>query len=170
MALLASLVGCATTNNNEVKNDNSKSNESSSVKSNNEVKNDVVNVVDKKKESQILSFNQFAKNNAIYFDFDKSDVKNKDLIEEYVDLIDDLEDGSSVTLNGYCDNRGSVEYNRKLGMRRALAVKKALEDAGVDKEIKIVLNSFGKDKYKIYTKDAEANYQANRKVELVASK
>lgn len=112
-------------------------------------------------------FNDWASKNNVYFAFDNSDVKDTDLINSYVEKINKLDaKNSSIYLYGYCDNNGSREYNQKLGIRRADAVKKALQKSGVQKEIKIITNSFGKDKYGKYFDDLKKNNQANRKVEV----
>ena len=118
----------------------------------------------------IAEFNDFASKNAVYFAFDSSAINENAIVKKYESKVKDLNglDGVVLNINGYCDNRGSVEYNNALGMRRANAVKDVVAKFA-ENDIKINTISFGKNKYKIYTKDVEQNYQANRKVELVAS-
>jgi peptidoglycan-associated lipoprotein len=53
--------------------------------------------------------------------------------------------GANVTVSGYCDQRGGVEYNLALGERRANAVKEELVKNGVSSE-KVKTVSFGKEK------------------------
>jgi peptidoglycan-associated lipoprotein len=48
-------------------------------------------------------------------------------------------------IEGNCDERGTEEYNRALGERRALAAREALSKLGVD-PMRIRTESFGKDK------------------------
>ncbi len=48
-------------------------------------------------------------------------------------------------IEGNCDERGTEEYNRALGERRALALREALAKAGVD-PARIRTISYGKDK------------------------
>ena len=48
-------------------------------------------------------------------------------------------------IEGHCDERGTEEYNRSLGERRALALREALAKIGVD-PMRIKTISFGKDK------------------------
>jgi peptidoglycan-associated lipoprotein len=48
-------------------------------------------------------------------------------------------------IEGHCDERGTEEYNRALGERRAQALRKALAKAGVD-PMRIRTISYGKDK------------------------
>jgi len=48
-------------------------------------------------------------------------------------------------IEGHCDERGTEEYNRSLGERRALALREALATAGVNAEL-VRTVSYGKDK------------------------
>ena len=48
-------------------------------------------------------------------------------------------------IEGHCDERGTEEYNRALGERRALALREALAKNGID-PMRIRTISFGKDK------------------------
>ncbi|HEY4416149.1 MAG TPA: OmpA family protein, partial [Verrucomicrobiae bacterium] len=48
-------------------------------------------------------------------------------------------------IEGNCDERGTEEYNRSLGERRALALREALTKAGID-PMRIRTISYGKDK------------------------
>jgi peptidoglycan-associated lipoprotein len=68
----------------------------------------------------------------VHFDYDKADIregdksilqKNADLLKKYDFLI--------VTVEGHCDERGSVEYNLALGDRRAKASYDYLVSLGV---------------------------------------
>ncbi len=53
--------------------------------------------------------------------------------------------GAKLLIEGNCDERGTEEYNRSLGERRALALREALARAGVD-PMRIRTISYGKDK------------------------
>ena len=53
--------------------------------------------------------------------------------------------GTKLLIEGNCDERGTEEYNRSLGERRALAAREALAKLGVD-PMRIETRSFGKDK------------------------
>ncbi|MGZ8252069.1 MAG: OmpA family protein [Methylophilaceae bacterium] len=90
--------------------------------------------------------NNILSKRSVYFDFDKDEVK-----AEYRPLVDAhakylLANGNAkVVLQGNTDERGSREYNLSLGQRRAVAVKKVMNLAGVqDKQIETV--SFGEEK------------------------
>jgi len=52
---------------------------------------------------------------------------------------------AKLLIEGNCDERGTEEYNRSLGERRALAAREALAKLGVD-PMRIVTRSYGKDK------------------------
>ncbi|MGD0743748.1 MAG: OmpA family protein [Verrucomicrobiota bacterium] len=53
--------------------------------------------------------------------------------------------GTKLLIEGNCDERGTEEYNRSLGERRALAAREALAKLGVD-PMRVETRSFGKDK------------------------
>jgi peptidoglycan-associated lipoprotein len=53
--------------------------------------------------------------------------------------------GVKLLIEGNCDERGTEEYNRALGERRALALREALAKAGID-PARIRTISYGKDK------------------------
>ena len=68
-------------------------------------------------------------------------------------------------VQGNCDGRGSREYNLALGARRAEAVKRGLELAGVDgSRIKAV--SFGAEKPVAFGDDEES-YKKNRRADIL---
>ena len=66
-----------------------------------------------------------------------------------------------VVLGGYCDERGSNEYNLALGQNRADAAKKALVAAGVA-ESRIRVISYGKEK-PFCSESTEECWQQNRR-------
>ena len=68
-------------------------------------------------------------------------------------------------VQGNCDERGSREYNLALGARRAEAVKRALELAGVDGG-RISVVSYGAEKPVASGKDEES-YSQNRRADIV---
>lgn len=73
--------------------------------------------------------------------------------------------GMKVLVEGHCDERGTAEYNRALGERRALAVREALVGAGVDGS-NIQTISYGKDRPSDPGHD-EAAWSKNRRAEFV---
>jgi peptidoglycan-associated lipoprotein len=66
-----------------------------------------------------------------------------------------------VVIGGYCDERGSNEYNLALGQNRADAAKNALVTAGVA-ATRIRVISFGKEK-PFCTESTEECWQQNRR-------
>lgn len=117
---------------------------------------------------KIAKFNEYSAKNPFYFAFDSSVVKDNNLVKNYVQLMNAMDKDVKYSINGYCDSRGSVEYNNALGMRRANAVKVSLQNKGVDSKMAIKTVSFGKNKFKNYYTNFAKNQQANRKVEIVA--
>ena len=72
---------------------------------------------------------------------------------------------AKVTVEGYCDERGTAEYNMALGERRAHAVKHKLVASGVKKsDVKTV--SYGKSKPAVLG-DTEEAYAQNRRAVLI---
>jgi peptidoglycan-associated lipoprotein len=85
-------------------------------------------VVPEKKEPRVF---------VVHFDFDKSNIKasEKPIIDDAAAYIKENPEAGVVISEGHCDVRGSVKYNMALGMRRAVSVKQALIDEGVDPSI-----------------------------------
>jgi peptidoglycan-associated lipoprotein len=75
---------------------------------------------------------ELRKNNTIYFDFDKSDIREefKSVLEAHAAFLR-AQTTVSVTIEGHTDARGTPEYNVALGERRAQSVQKYLENLGV---------------------------------------
>jgi peptidoglycan-associated lipoprotein len=71
-------------------------------------------------------------------------------------------------IEGYCDERGSAEYNVALGDARAKAAKDYLVNAGVPSNSLDTI-SFGKES-PVCTDHDEACWQRNRRVHIVAEK
>ncbi len=69
-----------------------------------------------------------------------------------------------VVIGGYCDDRGSAEYNLALGENRANAAKMALTNAGVaGSRLRVV--SYGKEK-QFCTEQDESCFQQNRRAQF----
>jgi peptidoglycan-associated lipoprotein len=69
-----------------------------------------------------------------------------------------------IVIGGYCDDRGSAEYNLALGENRANAAKTALVTAGVaSARIRVV--SYGKEK-QFCTEESETCWQENRRAQF----
>jgi peptidoglycan-associated lipoprotein len=98
----------------------------------------------------------------IFFNYDKYDVST----EAQVTLASDAKylmshSTAKILIGGYCDERGSNEYNLALGQNRADSAKKYLIDAGVAAS-RIRIISYGKEK-PFCTESTEACWQKNRR-------
>jgi peptidoglycan-associated lipoprotein len=98
----------------------------------------------------------------IFFDYDNYDIrtdaqsvlaKDADYLMQHPNI--------KVVIGGYCDERGSDEYNLVLGQNRAQAAKTALVTAGVSTD-RIRVISFGKEK-PFCTESNEECWQLNRR-------
>ena len=72
---------------------------------------------------------------AALFDFDKTDLKpeGKDQLKAYREKAQaDLSRADKVRITGYTDNTGAADYNSKLSLQRAEAVRDYLSSIGVD--------------------------------------
>jgi peptidoglycan-associated lipoprotein len=72
---------------------------------------------------------------------------------------------AKLLIEGHCDERGTEEYNRSLGERRALSLRQALAKIGVDPS-RIRTISYGKDKPADPGHD-ESAWSKNRRGEFV---
>ena len=84
----------------------------------------------------------------VFFDYNKSDVlpEGKEQLRRIADWLN-LERNRQIVfrVEGYCDPRGTSEYNLGLGDRRSRAVKDFLISLGVD-DSRIEIVSFGNEK------------------------
>jgi peptidoglycan-associated lipoprotein len=86
------------------------------------------------------------KSDTVYFDFDSSVVRANEK-SKIAAVADFLKSNSkdAVKIAGHCDERGTEEYNRALGERRALALREELAGLGIE-PTRIDTISFGKDR------------------------
>jgi peptidoglycan-associated lipoprotein len=104
-----------------------------------------------------------------YFDYDKHDIRadaQKTLSEDAHALTDILKDypDYKLTVEGYCDERGSDEYNLALGDARAKQAKEFLVGLGIPQaQLKTV--SYGKAK-PVCTDQNEGCWQKNRRAHI----
>jgi peptidoglycan-associated lipoprotein len=97
-----------------------------------------------------------------FFDYDTYDIRNdaETVLSADASWLVAHSD-VKVVIGGYCDERGSNEYNLALGQNRADAAKKALVDAGVAAD-RIRVISYGKEK-PFCTESTEECWQQNRR-------
>ncbi|HUJ09624.1 MAG TPA: OmpA family protein [Verrucomicrobiae bacterium] len=101
----------------------------------------------------------------VYFDYDSARIKpSEDSKLEAVATYMKSNPGKLV-IEGYCDERGTAEYNRALGERRALAAREQLIKLGVDPS-RMSTISYGKDRPVDLGHD-EAAWAKNRRDEFV---
>jgi peptidoglycan-associated lipoprotein len=106
------------------------------------------------------------KADTVHFDFDSSVVKASEKPHAAA-VADHLKaDGkAAVRVEGNCDERGTEEYNRALGERRALAVREELIRLGVDPK-RVETISYGEDRAVDPGHD-EAAWKKNRRADFI---
>jgi peptidoglycan-associated lipoprotein len=97
----------------------------------------------------------------VYFAYDSSVVKSaeKSNISAVADYLKS-NPIAAVEIDGHCDERGTEEYNRSLGERRALAIREDLVALGIEPG-RVDTISFGKDK-PLMEGHTEAAWSKNR--------
>lgn len=102
----------------------------------------------------------------IYFEYDSSEVRPeyRETIEAHAGYLA-KNPGTTITLEGHADERGSREYNLALGERRAQAIQQQLTLLGASPgQIRTV--SYGEERPAVDGHD-ESAYSQNRRVEIV---
>jgi len=101
----------------------------------------------------------------LYFDFNEFELKDE-VLNALVAFINST-DEYVVLISGHADERGSVEYNLKLGQKRADEVEREFIRLGVDKE-KLMTESKGKSDPQVDCSNgcSEADYAKNRFVKI----
>jgi peptidoglycan-associated lipoprotein len=101
----------------------------------------------------------------VYFEFDKSTISGEERGKlDQVSQWFKANPGHSLFLAGHADKRGTPEYNRALGERRALAVREYLVGLGLP-AASLYTNSYGSDRPAV-DGDTEEAYAKNRRVEI----
>ncbi|MBW8747233.1 MAG: peptidoglycan-associated lipoprotein Pal [Acidobacteria bacterium] len=109
---------------------------------------------------------EFARNvQDIFFDYDSYDVRTdaQSSITASASYLA-AHPAIKVVIGGYCDERGSAEYNLALGENRANAAKTALVNAGIAPSRMRVI-SYGKEK-QFCTEQTESCWQQNRRAQF----
>jgi len=104
---------------------------------------------------------------AIYFAYDQSELPagERAKADALVQYLND-NSGKGVIIEGHADERGSDEYNRALGERRALSVQQYLALSGIA-ENRIQTISYGEDRPAVANPQSESDHQLNRRAEFV---
>ncbi len=101
----------------------------------------------------------------IFFDYDSYDLR-PDATTSLAQAAAYLNSHPSikVVIGGYCDDRGSAEYNLALGENRANSARSALVSAGVSgSRLRVI--SYGKEK-QFCTEETESCWQQNRRAQF----
>lgn len=103
----------------------------------------------------------------IHFEFNKSEILGRDrpIVENNAKYMTSGGYNGAVRLEGHTDERGSREYNRALGERRAESIKQSLGLLGVSEQQMNIL-SYGEERPLDNGHD-ESAWQQNRRVEIV---
>ena len=104
---------------------------------------------------------------AVYFAYDRSTVgaSERSKVETLADFLEE-HPRYYVVIEGHCDERGSDEYNRALGERRALAVKEYLTTLGIAGD-RIRTVSYGEERPAVPDATTEAKHALNRRAEFL---
>ena len=102
----------------------------------------------------------------VHFAYDSAAVRKSEKanIQAVADALS-RDASTKLLIEGNCDERGTEEYNRSLGERRALALRQALAKVGVDPS-RIRTISYGKDK-PVDPGHDESAWSKNRRGEFV---
>ena len=109
------------------------------------------------------------KQDTVYFEFDRYNVRPGELPK--VKAVADYLKGQpsfKVLIEGHCDERGTDEYNRALGERRALSIRESLIQLGVSGD-RVQTVSYGEDK-PVDPGHNETAWAKNRRGEFVLMK
>lgn len=88
-------------------------------------------------QSPEASLEESLNRSAVYFDFDKYNIRENqretaDTVARLTKELFSMAPASGIRVEGNCDERGSAEYNMALGSRRADSLKSYLTAHGVD--------------------------------------
>ena len=102
----------------------------------------------------------------VYFEYDKSSIRSSEQgkLEKVADYLKS-NPTHVVRVEGNCDERGTEEYNRSLGERRALAAREYLVRLGIEPN-RVVTISYGQD-HPIEPLHNEAAWSKNRRDDFV---
>jgi len=102
----------------------------------------------------------------VHFDYDSTVIKSDE--KPKVAAVADFLKGNpskALEIDGHCDERGTEEYNRSLGERRALALREELARLGISPE-RVDTFTFGRDR-PVDTGRSDAAHAKNRRGEFI---
>ncbi len=105
----------------------------------------------------------------VYFDRDRFEIRSdaKSALKEHAKAIRGNKGWGTIVIEGYCDERGSEEYNLALGEKRARTVKRYLTDLGVSRS-RLDVVSYGEAAPAVMGHD-ESAWRYNRRSEFKSS-
>lgn len=107
--------------------------------------------------------------NTVYFEYDRARIRSEERAK-LAAVAEHLKSNSDdkLLIEGHCDERGTEEYNRALGERRALAAREYLASLGI-KGDRVRTVSYGEDKPSVDGHD-ESAWSKNRRGEFILLK
>jgi peptidoglycan-associated lipoprotein len=125
-----------------------------------------VGQVDREVIDGLIADREAFKGNTVYFEFDKSAIKSdqKANVAAVAEFLKGHGD-NRVAVEGHTDERGTEEYNRALGERRALSVREMLLNLGINAD-RVITRSYGEDKPSDLGHD-ESAWGKNRRGEFI---
>jgi len=121
--------------------------------------------VDTSTQADAQGNNPLLDQTTVYFGFDRSEIRPefKDVLNAHAQYLVN-NPNASVTVEGHCDERGTVEYNLALGERRADTVKRYLVVQGVAPS-QLESISYGEERPAVMGSD-ESAWSKNRRAEI----
>jgi peptidoglycan-associated lipoprotein len=103
----------------------------------------------------------------VYFAFDRADVRPSEVskLERVASEMKSTHAGKALRIEGHCDERGTEEYNRSLGEKRAASVRETLVRLGMNPAM-IQTISMGEEHPAVPGHD-EAAWSKNRRGEII---
>ena len=105
-------------------------------------------------------------NEVVYFEFDKSNIQSSEVgkLERVAQTMKTMP-GKALRVEGHCDERGTEEYNRALGERRALSARDYLIQLGLNPQM-VETVSYGEDQPADFG-SGPAAWEKNRRAQFI---
>lgn len=121
-------------------------------------------------EDQIINELNFNLKNVL-FDLGKATIRPESyaILDNAAKVMNEQLPNATFYIDGHTDSKGSASANKTLSAARAKSVLEYLASKGVNKS-RLTSRRFGEEQLKVSPEKTEADYQANRRVELVLRK